>query len=101
MAEKQTPLAASAAIPPDALRRLGELWITTAEQLVAQAATAGGMDALARELMLSDSETRRMVDAARASLSAGAVAEAERKVDTSKYSLGAAPPKPKRGGGKR
>ena len=101
MAEKQTPLAASAGIPPDALRRLGDLWITTAEQLVAHANTEGGMDALARELMLSDTETRRIVDAARASLPPGAIAEAERRVDTSKYSLGAAPPKRKRPGGKR
>jgi hypothetical protein len=76
------------------LERLRKRWIDSAEQLVAIGATPDGFRALARELEIDPEELTRIVAAARAALPEAAAAEAERRVDTKRYPLGATPPDP-------
>ncbi len=71
--------------------RLKDLWITTAEQVVALGATRDGAQALAEHLAISDSEMRRLIDSARATLAPDVQTAMEKRVDTSEYGLGALP----------
>lgn len=71
-----------------------DIWVTTAEQLVATAATPGGLTSLAGHLGVSDERMREIVDAARKQLTEDQVRELETPVDASEYGLGANTPKP-------
>jgi hypothetical protein len=66
-------------------------WITTAEQVVAIAATAEGVGTLTTHLGVSEHDMRQLLDSARAALPPALLAELER-VDVSQYGLGALPP---------
>jgi len=72
MAEKSgTPLDGITDFPAEARARLGELWITTAEELVSAAVTGAGPAALAQHLGLSQQETNRLIEVALAALPPG------------------------------
>jgi hypothetical protein len=90
----ETPLDAVSGFSEDVIQRLRALWISTAEQLVATAATPGGMHLLAEELQLSQEAASRLVSAARASLPPTVAAEMNSSVDPSDYGLGAVQPPP-------
>lgn len=72
--------------------RAKESWITTAEQVVALAATAQGIRSLSEQLKISEEETRGLVESARKALSPAALTEMEKAVDTREYGLGVLPP---------
>jgi hypothetical protein len=74
------------------IERLGRSWITTAEQVVAIAATPGGLQSLAEQLEVSEDEAQRLVAVARAQLPTATRAEMEEVADTSKYGLGVVRP---------
>lgn len=74
------------------VERLQASWITTAEQVVALAATATGIQSLSEQLQVSHDEVRRLVELAAQALSADVRAEMETPVDTSNYGLGARRP---------
>jgi len=83
--------------PPEALKRLGGSWITTAEQVVAIAATDGGMSALARQTDLSPEVVEKFVDRTREALPSSVRDKLSRPADTSQFGTGAnrPPDKPK------
>jgi hypothetical protein len=72
--------------------RLRDVWITTAEQVVALAATAGGVTSLADHLHTTEDRARELVDRARAALDPQRLRELDTPVDTSEYGLGVLPP---------
>jgi hypothetical protein len=90
-----TPLKAVKGWTADQIARLNASWITTAEQVVALAATNDGLKSLSEQLHVSKAEAARLVDLARSSLSADVRAEMEQKVDTSNYGLGVIQPRNK------
>ena len=69
-----------------------EAWITSAEQVVALAATTGGIRSLSEQLKLSEEKTRELIDSARQVLSPTERSKLEAKVDTREYGLGVLPP---------
>lgn len=71
--------------------RLQDLWITTAEQVVALGATRGGTHSLAEHLAVSDEEMQHLIAAARATLAPKVQTAMEKPGDTSEYGLGALP----------
>jgi hypothetical protein len=75
------------------IARMQELWITTAEQVVAISATPGGVHSLAEHLALSEDTMIDLVGSARAKLDPALRAMLEQEQDTSQYGLGALPPK--------
>ena len=75
------------------VERAASAWITTADQVVGLSATPGGIRSLAEQLEVSEDEARRLVEAARATLSPAMRAELETPVDTSEYGLGALRPR--------
>jgi hypothetical protein len=77
-----------------AITRLQEIWVTTAEQLVATAATPGGLTSLADHLGVTEERMTEIVSAAKAKLSPETVKHLEAPVDVSDYGLGAITPKP-------
>ncbi len=81
--------------PRAALERLSASWITTAEQLVAIAATADGMAALAQETGLPARELEQLVDRTRQALPQSLREELSKPADTSQFGTGANEP-PKR-----
>jgi hypothetical protein len=77
-----------------AITRLQEIWVTTAEQLVATAATPGGLTSLADHLGVAEDRMMEIVRAAKAKLSPDTIKHLEAPVDVSEYGLGANTPKP-------
>ena len=70
------------------VERMEQSWITTAEQVVALAATPGGLRSIAEQLRVSEDAARPLVEAARNALRPAVRAEMEEPVDTSEYGLG-------------
>jgi hypothetical protein len=89
---RDTPLSAVPSWTKAQVARLGSKGIMTAEQLVGTAATPGGIPSLAAELDLSETEMRRLVNAARGALPPALAAELSRAADASQWGLGALPP---------
>ena len=87
-----TPLEQISDWSKDYVSKAKESWITTAEQVVALAATAGGVRSLSEQLQISEDKTRELVDSARKALSPAVRAEMEAPVDTRDYGLGVLPP---------
>jgi hypothetical protein len=77
-----------------AITRLQEIWVTTAEQLVATAATPGGLKSLADHLGVTEERMTEILSVAKAKLSPDTVRQLEAPVDVSEYGLGAITPKP-------
>jgi len=92
-----TPLEKVEGLTDEDASKLREVWITTAEQLVALAATGGGMTSIAQQLHMGEDRARRLVDSARAALSPQMLAELDRPADTSEYGLGVLRPRPENG----
>jgi hypothetical protein len=90
----ETPLSEVPGWTDDYIRQLRNVWITSAEQVVALAATPGGLSSLAEHLGITDSEADRLRDAARSALPEQEVAELETPADTYQYGTGALPPHP-------
>ena len=82
--------------PPETLKRLSRSWITTAEQLVAVAATDGGMLALAGQTGLSVRDLAPLVDRTRQALPSGIREQMSKPADTSQFGTGANQPKPEK-----
>jgi len=78
--------------PPETLKRLSGRWITTAEQLVAIAATDGGMSALAEQTGLTLQVLEPLLDRTRGALPASVRATLSKPADTSRFTTGAIPP---------
>ena len=87
-----TPLEKIPEWSPNHIAKAKEAWITSAEQVVALAATTGGIRSLSEQLKLSEEKTRELIDSARQVLSPTERAELEAKVDTREYGLGVLPP---------
>jgi len=94
-ARGDTPLSAIPSIPATLATKLQASWITTAEQLLAVAATSGGTEALINQLKISREELNDLLNRARRALPSGVVKEVETRADTSQQNLGALPPKDK------
>ena len=77
-----------------AITRLQEIWVTTAEQLVATAATPGGARSLADHLGVTEERMTEIIKVAKAKLSPDTVKQLEAPVDVSEYGLGAITPTP-------
>jgi hypothetical protein len=87
--EQTTPLNAVNGWPRNHVTKLVQKWITTADQVVAIAATPNGLKSLASQLDISESEMRRLVNLARSALSERALSLLEEKLDASQFGLGA------------
>jgi hypothetical protein len=74
--------------PKDLVEKLDQIWITTAEQVVATSATPDGLQALANHLGVPVKDTIPLIKAARSRLSPELAKELESPVDTSEYGLG-------------
>jgi hypothetical protein len=90
----ETPLSGVPGWSDDHVEQLRKAWITSAEQVVALAATPGGLTALAQQLGTTEPEAERLLDAARSGLSERDLLELETPVDTREYGTGALPPHP-------
>jgi C1A family cysteine protease len=87
MADKQgIPLDTIDGFPEAAVRRLAELWITTAEELVGAAAREDGRRGLAEHLGISQEEVGELVERAQATVPASASFAVE---DIERHGLGA------------
>ncbi|WP_448639293.1 hypothetical protein [Geodermatophilus sp. URMC 63] len=89
----ETPLEDVPGATAEDTSRLGEVWITSAEQLVAVAATTGGIPSLAQQLQTSEDRVRQLVENARATLTPEARDDLDRPVDAGEYGLGVLPPR--------
>jgi hypothetical protein len=78
--------------PRDFVEVLARHWITTADQVVALAATAGGKALLAQQLKIDEATLERYLRQTRAALPAARVRALEAPVDTSNWGLGARRP---------
>jgi len=76
----------------DIVANLRGVGITTAQQVVAIAATSDGIHSLTEQLDLSENDVRQLVESARASLTSEELSELEAPVDTGEFGLGAQPP---------
>jgi hypothetical protein len=74
--------------PSSAVKRLASVWVVTAEQVVAVAATQGGVDALAMQTELPRLEVKRLIEATRERLPLDIRERLRTPVDTSLYGLG-------------
>ena len=72
--------------------KMKDVWITTAEQVVALGATPNGVRSLSEQLDVDLDEAQRLLAAARAHLSPAARRELDQPADTSDYGLGVLPP---------
>jgi hypothetical protein len=88
-----TPLESVPGWSADHVACMGRSWITTAEQVVALAATPRGLRSLAEQLGVPAEEAQRLIEAARAKLAPAVRAEMERVVDPSEYGRGALHPR--------
>ena len=75
----ETPLEGLAVVSPAAVKKLKQLWITTGEELVAQAATREGQRGLAALLRLKPEEFADFIAQVKAALSSQAVKALEEK----------------------
>jgi hypothetical protein len=91
-AARETGLATLGFWPDEAVRRLEACWITSAEQVVAAAATPGGVMALAEQTGLAQSELPRLLALTRAALAPEVRQELSKPADTSHYGTGALAP---------
>jgi hypothetical protein len=82
--------------PAEALERLASQWITSPEQVVAIAATEGGVAALANQAGLSIQSAEALVRATKEALPTEVRERFERPADTSQFGLGARSPSGKR-----
>ena len=96
IAVKDVPLEKIAGIPVELADKLKQLWITSAEQVVATGSTPGGAAALADHLGVSETEVADLIARAREQLSPEIAAEMETPVDTSEFGLGAIRPQQRR-----
>lgn len=94
-----TPLGTVPGWTPAYVNRMKAVWITTAEQIAALAATPRGVTSLAEQLGVADAEASRLAEAARAALPPERRAELDVPVDTSDYGLGARRPRNDEPGG--
>jgi methylphosphotriester-DNA--protein-cysteine methyltransferase len=93
MDSQEIPLSAVPGVPEGVLRKLKARWVSSADQLVALGTSATNIKALAQELGLDETETHRILDAAKAVLGPEKSADLQRPVDTSRYPLGVEKPK--------
>jgi hypothetical protein len=91
---EETPLDAVVGPSEQQVRTLTRHGLTTAESVVAVAATPGGLSSLAEALDVPVAEAEQLVAAARAALPENVAAEMEAPTDTSEFGLGALPPPP-------
>ena len=87
-----TPLDSIEGWTPEKVSRMKDVWITTAEQVVALAATERGLRSLSEQLQVDIEEARRLYLAARDQLSPAARRELDQPADTSDFGRGALPP---------
>jgi hypothetical protein len=76
-------------IPEKHSRRMAEIGVETAEQLISIAATEGGKHSLSEHLGITDSEVAELLNRARAKISPQHIHDLEARVDTDKQGLGA------------
>ena len=76
----------------DNVSNMKDLWITTAEQVVALGATPNGVRSLSEQLQVDLDEAQQLMAAARAHLSSSARRELDQPADTSEFGLGVLPP---------
>lgn len=69
-----------------------DVWVTSAQQVVALCATPGGVASLSEQLGVSLVEAERLSEATRAALSPSERSELEIPADTADFGLGALPP---------
>jgi hypothetical protein len=86
--ESGKPLTEVPGWSPDQVARMARIGVSTAEQVVAVAATSGGARALAEQLGVPEAEAQHLVAAARTALPPGTVKALEQPVDTFEYGLG-------------
>ena len=77
---------------PEHVERLGNSWITSAEQVVAICATTGGLKSLAQQLNVSEAEAGRLVESARGALSPEQRHAMDQPFDSDERGLGARHP---------
>ncbi len=88
----ETPLTDVGGWSSEHIGRLRDAGVTSAEQVVALAATPGGLTSLAEQLQADEERVRGLVDRARAVLAPPTRDELERPVDTREFGLGVLPP---------
>jgi hypothetical protein len=76
-----TPLDSIQGWTPEKISRMKDVWITTAEQVVALGATEKGLQSLSEQLKVDIEEARRLYSAA-----------LDRPADTREFGRGARPP---------
>lgn len=77
---------------PDHVSKMKEVWVNTAEQVVALSATEGGITSIAEQLNTSEEEARELVESAGAVIPADTLKELKRSSETKEYGLGALRP---------
>ena len=82
--------------PESAVAKLQEAWITSADQLIALAATDGGVEAIARATELEPARVAELLEKTRAVFSPSRRADLETPSDTSQFGLGAEDPAKRR-----
>jgi hypothetical protein len=87
-----TPLDSIEGWTPEKVSRMNDVWITTAEQVVALAATDNGLKSLSEQLQVDIEEARQLCLAARYRLSPEARQELDQPADTRNFGLGVLPP---------
>lgn len=83
--------------PNDALDRLRASWITTAEQILAIAATTDGLVALTRQTGLGSGELVKLVEHTRQMVAPELRERLSKPADTSKFGTGAVDPSKMKG----
>lgn len=87
-----TPLDSIQGWTPEKVSRMKDVWITTAEQVVALGATEKGLQSLSQQLRLDIEDARQLYLAARDRLSPEARRELDQPADTQDFGRGARPP---------
>jgi hypothetical protein len=87
-----TPLDSIEGWTPEKVSRMKDVWVTTAEQVVALAATEKGLQSLSQQLEVDIEEARQLYLAARDRLSPEARRELDQPADTRDFGRGALPP---------
>jgi hypothetical protein len=87
-----TPLESVEGWTAEKVSKMKDVWITTAEQVVALGATTNGVRSLSEQLDVDLDEAQRLLAAARAHLSPAAQRELDQPADTSDFGLGVLPP---------
>ncbi|MGV9868911.1 hypothetical protein [Rhodococcus koreensis] len=87
------PLEAVDGWTDDEVSRMKDVWVTTAQQVVALAATDNGFRSIVEQLQVDPGRARTLVEAARECLPANEQIEMSTPADTSDYGTGALPPR--------